>query len=186
MSENGQGDALEQQAVAMGVQVELVNRRFKTGANWFFWIAGLSLVNSIVFLTGGGWGFVVGLGVTQIVDILAIEAAAEGSAASMVKAAALAVDALFAGIFVLFGVLARRKHPVAFITGMILYGLDGLLFIPVHGWLWLGLAFHILALIGLYGGLKALRQLSAIEQALASAAEGPIAPPPSAGADEGP
>ena len=28
-------------------------RRFKSGANWFFWIAGLSIINSIILLAGG-------------------------------------------------------------------------------------------------------------------------------------
>ncbi|MCK4829211.1 hypothetical protein KA005_76515, partial [bacterium] len=43
-------------------------KQLKSGANWFFWIAGLSLVNTIVFLFDGSIYFVVGLGITQIVD----------------------------------------------------------------------------------------------------------------------
>src|SRR5688572_28411552 len=42
--------------------------RLKSGASWFYWIAGLSIINSIAALSGAGWGFIVGLGVTQIVD----------------------------------------------------------------------------------------------------------------------
>jgi hypothetical protein len=40
--------------------------RMLGGANWFFWIAALSLVNSIISLYGGGWGFSIGLGFTQL------------------------------------------------------------------------------------------------------------------------
>ncbi len=33
----------------------------KSGANWFVWIAGLSVVNSIVGMSGGHLHFIVGL-----------------------------------------------------------------------------------------------------------------------------
>ena len=41
-----------------------------SGARWFWWIAGLSLVNSVILHSGGGTSFVIGLGFTQIVDAL--------------------------------------------------------------------------------------------------------------------
>ncbi len=31
---------------------------FKNGANWFYWIAALSLVNTILFRTGSSWTFI--------------------------------------------------------------------------------------------------------------------------------
>src|SRR5216117_2936789 len=39
--------------------------QLKSGASWFYWIAGLSLINSIVAFTGGQWAFLFGLGITQ-------------------------------------------------------------------------------------------------------------------------
>src|SRR5574340_77246 len=42
--------------------------RHLNGANWFYWIAGLSVVNSVIVLFGGAWYFLVGLGATQFVD----------------------------------------------------------------------------------------------------------------------
>ena len=53
--------------------------RVKRGANWFYWIAGLSVVNSIMFIAGANFQFVVGLGVTQIINALAL--AMNGAAA---------------------------------------------------------------------------------------------------------
>src|SRR4051794_33834386 len=41
-----------------------LEKQIKSGADWFFWIAGLSLVNSFVALSGKGWGFILGLGIT--------------------------------------------------------------------------------------------------------------------------
>jgi hypothetical protein len=37
-------------------------------------------------------------------------------------------DVVVAGVFVLFGVFATKKHLWAFIVGMILYALDGMFF----------------------------------------------------------
>ena len=38
-----------------------LENQFKSGAGWFFIIAGLSIVNSIIILSGGSWSFIVGL-----------------------------------------------------------------------------------------------------------------------------
>ena len=43
-------------------------QRVKSSANWFYWIAGLSVVNSIVVHTGSSWSFIAGLGITQLID----------------------------------------------------------------------------------------------------------------------
>jgi hypothetical protein len=40
----------------------------KSGGNWFFWIAGLSLITSILSLSGANWRFFLSLGITQIID----------------------------------------------------------------------------------------------------------------------
>jgi len=42
---------------------ELQNQA-KSGANWFYWIAGASLVNTIIFLFNGRVSFIIGLGIT--------------------------------------------------------------------------------------------------------------------------
>ena len=136
-----------------------VEKRFQSGADWFFWIAGLSLINSIILLAGSEWGFIVGLGVTRIVDSIGLVIAEEVGIAG--KIIAFIFDVIVAGIFVLFGVFARRRHKWAFITGMILYALDGLIFLLVMDILSIG--FHIFALFCIYGGFKALGKLSEVE-----------------------
>src|SRR5438477_10996020 len=54
--------------------------RYKTlarsGANWFYWIAALSLLNSIIFFTGSNFSFFVGLGLTPLIDALLLNAQA--------------------------------------------------------------------------------------------------------------
>jgi hypothetical protein len=133
--------------------------RSHSGANWFFWIAGLSLVNSIIVLAGGRWSFLAGLGVTQIIDALA--GALSGKLGAGATAFALFLDLCAAGVIVLFGLLARQRHTWAFVLGMILYALDGLLFLIVQDWL--SLAFHAYALYCISRGLMANRRLLELE-----------------------
>jgi hypothetical protein len=136
--------------------------RHANGANWFFWIAALSLINSVIVHAGGEWSFVVGLGITQFIDAVAAVVAVEAGAEAGVFATgfAFAADLVVAGAFVLFGVLARKRHGWAFVLGMVLYGLDGLLFLLVGDWL--SIAFHVFALFGLGSGLAAAHKITAM------------------------
>jgi hypothetical protein len=121
--------------------------QLRGGASWFFWIAGLSLINSLAALTGSNWGFILGLGVTQVIDAIAQEI---GGAGPLVG---FALDLGAAGLFIGFGILARKGLAWSFVVGMILYGLDGLLFLLVGDWF--GLAFHVFVLFCLFKGLQA-------------------------------
>lgn len=144
------------------LRIEQQGKALKIGANWFYWIAGLSVVNSLIQFFGGEWGFIVGLGITQVVDALAAVVAEQtGDGTGAIRLVALALDIGVAGLFALFGWFAGRRKAPAFVVGMILYALDGLLFLLVQDWLSLG--FHAFALFGLFGGLKALRSLRELE-----------------------
>jgi hypothetical protein len=127
--------------------------RLRSGASWYYWIAALSLINSIAALSGSSWGFIVGLGITQVVD-----AFGEGFGAGG-KVVALALNLVVAGIFVLFGVFAHKRHAWAFIVGMVLFGLDGVIFVLVQDWL--GVGFHVFVLFMLFRGMQAGRSLNA-------------------------
>jgi len=137
-----------------------IEKQFQSGADWFFWIAGLSLINSVILLAGSEWGFIIGLGITQIIDAIGLLIAEEVGIAG--KIIAFIFDIVAAGIFVLFGVFARKRHKWAFVTGMVLYAVDGLIFLLVLDVLSIG--FHIFALFCIYGGFKALGKLSGIEE----------------------
>jgi hypothetical protein len=134
--------------------------QFKSGASWFFWIAGLSLINSIILLAGGQWNFIVGLGITQIIDSIGVKIAEQSGFIGNIVA--FIFDILVAGIFILFGVLARKGYNEAFIVGMVLYALDGLLFLLVKDYL--GLGFHVFALFFIYSGFKANKLLKSMEK----------------------
>ena len=127
-----------------------------SGAKWFFWIAGLSLVNSLIVLFGGNLYFLVGLAITQIIDAIAAAMAQESGAefGAVAKIIAFLADVGIAGVFVAFGIFARKGQKWSFITGMCLYAFDGLLFLLFKQFLALG--FHLFILWKLYDGLKSI------------------------------
>ncbi|GMV93298.1 MAG: hypothetical protein AMXMBFR82_30760 [Candidatus Hydrogenedentota bacterium] len=150
-------------AIGPANSVEAYASSVKSGANWFFWIAGLSAANSIVSAFQGEWGFVVGLGATQFIDGIAaaIIAETEGGGGTTVTAVALVIDLLIASVFVLFGILANKRMAWAFVIGMVIYLFDGLLFLLVGDWL--SLAFHAFALFCIFSGYAALKKLNEAE-----------------------
>lgn len=144
----------------LATQDKLVwENRARNGANWFFWIGGLSIINTIIYLAGGAWTFIVGLGSTQFVDGIVYAFIEEygASYANLFHLVGLAIDIGIAGIFIVAGLLGRKNYRWAMVTGMVLYFLDALIFILVGDWL--GIAFHALALFGLWTGLRAMNKL---------------------------
>jgi hypothetical protein len=145
------------------LEIEKLRSAFLAGANWFFWIAGLSLVNSLTILFNGEWSFVVGLGATQIIDGIAsvVVEDVEPNVVTIVRVVTLGLDILIALVFVLFGWLARKRMGWAFILGMLLYFVDGLIFLLVQDWLSIG--FHAFALFCIFGGYASMKKLAQME-----------------------
>ena len=137
--------------------------KIHSGASWFYWIAALSVVNSVLIASGADWNFFIGMGITQIVDGMAagIAGELEGNAAMIVTAIALVVSISIAGMFAGMGFFSKRRHIWAFVLGMILYAGDGLLFLLLQDWMSFG--FHIFALFCLFSGLKAALQLKQMD-----------------------
>ncbi len=135
--------------------------RAKKGARWFYWIAGLSVVNSIVMATGSNAHFVVGLGITMAFDIAGRKIGGAGLAVG------LCFSFLIAGIFALFGVCASRLQKWSFLVGMILYAFDGLLLLAFQDYF--GAVFHGVALYFIFLGFSAVNRQAAVARATANA-----------------
>jgi len=133
----------------------VLEKQLKGGGSWFYWIAGLSLVNSALALSGSGTRFILGLGITQIFDELA-----KGMGSGSGLAVAVVLDLLASAVFVFFGVFANKRHTWSFIVGMALYALDGLIYLIAQDWL--GVGFHAFVLFCLFRGFKACRALNAV------------------------
>jgi hypothetical protein len=149
------------------VQKLRLEQRARVGAGWFVWVAGLSMVNSLVSSFGGSIRFIFGLGVTQIVDAMSHQAGNAGVVLDLI------INGFVAGLFVLLWNFARKGQKWAFLLGMALYALDGLILIPFKDIL--GLAFHAYALWRIYQGFQAASELEAMGAA-ALQAGGTIGP----------
>ncbi len=147
-----------------------LTRAMKGGASNFYWIAALSVINSLVNIFGGGVFFVMGLGATLFIDVVAGGIAQEMGGSPVIRIMGFLFSLAFDVIFALFGYFAGKGHRWAFITGMVLYSLDALLMLIFQDWLAFG--FHLFFLYGIWQGFAALGKLKAFEAA------NPLAVPP--------
>jgi hypothetical protein len=131
-----------------------VDSGVKNGANWLFAIGGLSIINSLLSGFGLSFAFVVGLGITQLIDAIYFEF---GGSSIILFFFTILINIMISSVFFILGVYAKKAEAWAFIVGMIFYGFDTLLLVVVE--YWFGLVFHIFGLIGLFAGYKALRAL---------------------------
>ena len=148
------------------VRAELAQLHAGTsGAGWFFWIAALSLINSVILLSGGDRHFVVGLGVTSVADAVARGVADQNpEVAGVAKGIAFGFSLFVAAVVCLFGWLSRRPILPIFVVGMILYLLDGLIYVMFGDWMSVG--FHAFVLFGMWNGFNAYRQMKAMKAIL--------------------
>jgi hypothetical protein len=141
-----------------------LDNRIRSGTNWFYWIAALSLINTVVYLFGGSFTFVTGLGVTQIVDgFMSLLAKDLGSGGGIARFIGFGIDVLFAGVFVAFGIFGRKRVRLAIILGMVLYALDGVLLLVFQ--VYLGAGFHAFVLFNIGGCLGSISELEKLEKA---------------------
>src|SRR5215475_4582039 len=103
---------------------QALERQRRSGGQWFYWIAALSLINAVLAFSGL-------VGVALIV------------------------------VFAVLGQRAVVGHCWAFVLGMVLFGLDGLLFVLIQDWV--GVGFHAFALLMIGRGYAAARQLPPIK-----------------------
>jgi len=131
-----------------------------SGARWFWWIAGLSLINTILIHSGSDTSFVIGLGFTLLADAIF----------QTIKPIAFGIDAVALGFFFAMGWFALRGHVWAFIVGIVFYACDAGIYL--FGGDWMPVAFHALALYYL------IRATVTLRATLKSAASVPVEPPP--------
>jgi hypothetical protein len=152
-------------------QLALVQRklyldgRIRNGVSWFFWIAGLSILNTILYTLGMKVTFVIGLGVTQFVDgFLTAIADQMGSTAIIARLVQFGLDIAIAGVFVFLGImgLKRKRWPV--IAGIVFYTIDAIIMLAFKDIM--GVAFHAFALFGIVGSLKWMKELATLESTL--------------------
>ncbi len=134
----------------------ILDRKIRNGTNWFYWIAGLSVLNMIMTFTGSSLTFSLGLGITQIIDGFMIGLVRDlGPNANLLRYIGIAIDLVIATIFVLFGFFGRKGYRWPVIIGLVLYTIDGVILLLFQDYL--GAAFHALAIYGIWRGLAPVR-----------------------------
>jgi len=156
-------------STASATQLALIQKKLQLdnqirgGVDWFFWIAGLSIINSIVYLLGNNFVFFFGLGITQIIDVFMSAFAREfSSSGNIFHIIGFAIDVFIAAIFVIFGVFGRKRYKAPIIIGMILYTVDTVIVLLFQDFLSAGL--HAFALFGIWNGLKSIFELEKLEK----------------------
>ena len=136
---------------------------YRSSARWFFWIAGLSLLNSIVFRMNGRVNFLFGLGVTQLVDGINRAIIEDGlfENANIISGLSMGLVLLLSGLYVVFGLITQKKKKWAFFVGTVLYVLDGLILVLIQDYI--SAAFHGYILFSLFRGWKAIQDLRNLE-----------------------
>jgi hypothetical protein len=129
-------------------RVALVNR-VRNGGRWFYWIAGLSAVNFVIFVMGSDTGFALGTAIDWFLQGI-LEELADPSLGWLAHVVVIA-------FFVFLGTRATAGSQWAFVLGGLVYTLDGLIFLLVGDLL--GIAVHAFALFAIVGGTIAVRQL---------------------------
>lgn len=150
MAAAASSERIQQQNERAAVGKMVAAGRARAGARWFYWIAGLSFVNSLVVISGGSLHFVVGLGITSIVDAAAKRVAGAGTFLDVL------INGSVAAVFALFGMFASKAQKWAFLLGMALYAADAFLLLSVKDYLSAG--FHAYALWAIYQGYRAAQQ----------------------------
>jgi amino acid transporter len=122
----------------------------RSGANWFFWVAILSLISSLVFWYYGFANHLVGLGINEY---FYHQASATSNSGPIF---ALAMSFVFAAILAMFGYFARKGNDVLFILGAFLYFVDAIVLLGYREFF--AFSFHIFALYFIFKGLLASRR----------------------------
>jgi len=139
---------------------------YRSGVKWFYWIAALTIITSFIAFFGGGIRFLISMGVTQFIDAVGAGLATQlGSAAQVV---ALVLDLIVTGVFALFGYLAGKKMLWAYIVGMVIFLLDGLLSLALVDVV--GVIAHAVVLFFLFRGFQAGQSLISLEKLMAEQA----------------
>ena len=135
--------------------LEGFKQQIGSGANWFYWIAGLSFINLLIMLGDGNIHFIVGSSFVEFCAAVGKEGGSVGYVGSF----------FVLGLFLFLGRFANRPVKWAFMLGMVVYALDGFLYVAFEDIL--PALFHVYVLFRLYKGMSAVTPYLELRQDLA-------------------
>lgn len=152
---NQADDPVAYQVTATQMRAGLVDALKNTGST-FNWIGGLSLLNTVLVLTKANIMMLGGLGATLVVDYIFLDAG------SQLQPIGWGINITIALMFFALARFAGKGYKAAFLFGMVLYALDGGLYVMMGDWV--NVAFHGYFLWLLFRGFQAC---GALKEAIA-------------------
>lgn len=167
-------------AATSDAQAEELLKKMRNGAGWLYFIAGLSLVNTLLVVFNADRHFGVGMAFTLFVDALAGEILKENpDQVTIVRTIELIIDTFAITACAATGFFCMRGHRWAFIVALALYGLDTLLSLLFmrDGMVVLGI-IHVVALVYIGMGFAACLKIHKLahQRALVSVGNDPTQP----------
>jgi hypothetical protein len=147
-------------------RIALAQAKIKRSASWFDWIAIFSVVNAVILLANGGFHFLIGLGITEVITVLS----RQGNGAVIGLVLAVIVAAFFWGM----GHLTKKGQMWALILGIVFYVLDAGILVFLQDWL--SVAFHAYALFRLSQAFSGIKELQTAQQQAQASGLFPIQP----------
>lgn len=139
----------------------LLTRLVGRSAAWFYWIAGLSLVNLLTAIFDSSWNFSLGLGFSQLLY-------QQGKVLQGLNAPTGGILVMYLGcigsiaFIAACGYFARKPSVFVFTVGMVCMALDSLIFLLASNFL--AVLIHAVALYFLYRGMRGARLLRLLQE----------------------
>lgn len=122
------------------------------GASWFLWIGILSTLNLIALIIHQNLQFIAGLGINYF--ILGMMDGIRRATGVNLILLGYALTFIVSGLFIFIWKKSKQENTAIYLTGLIIYGLDTIIFVFTKEWFSLG--FHVFALLMLGNGYNAL------------------------------
>lgn len=122
------------------------------GTSWFLWIGILSALNLIALMIHQNLQFIAGLGINYLI-LGMMEGIRRVTGVNLILLG-YTLTFLVSGLFIFIWKKSKQENKSIYLTGLIIYGLDTIIFVFTKEWFSLG--FHVFALLMLGNGYNAL------------------------------
>lgn len=159
--------ALDDEQMQAAMHIEKLEQKMKQGLSWFYWIAGLSVVNMAMVHMGSDGLFLAGLTITAVIDGIGV--ALHDRIGMVGTILAIMVNVVILACWLAAAWVARKRHTWALAAGAIFLLADtlatlGLLLMSQSFSIIIWLIIHIIALSGFFIAWRAMRELNAIDR----------------------
>ena len=128
------------------------NKLISAGASWYLWIGIFSTLNLLSIILNQNIHFFAGLGMHNV--ILGVTEGFRRATNIDLMPLGYAISLLVSGLFILVWRFSKKENKTIYLSGLIVYGIDTVIFYFNKDWF--GFGFHILAILMIYTGYKAL------------------------------